>query len=371
MPAPRYLSMASSSDGSRVWSPSCWAATWSAERPAWKFGPGGLPRLAPVRNAPLARAWSPAPSPLGRALSQVRPLKTSMSLRCAASGSRHGGSVEVRPFRRRRPVGHVRAVGDVDERHAARRLRPAFAPARPAPGASRPAAAGPRPCRGRATPSAGRSPCLHFDFSGVVRIWNGSLLTISISRAENRSFSLPRRFHDRVHGAAVVGLQAAAQGVGQHLLGQAADEHVLVVAQDLLAVPPGPRTSGRRAARRRRRSGPPPSLSRQAPTASKFSKAKPIGSIRWWQEAQIGVRAVLLHLLAERARQLLLVVQLRDVQLRRRRAAGACSGSARGRTCRASPARSASGSTSASGCSPASGCRRGWPAASRARTPCP
>jgi hypothetical protein len=34
---------------------------------------------APVRKADMARAWSPGPSPLGRALSAVRPVSTSMS----------------------------------------------------------------------------------------------------------------------------------------------------------------------------------------------------------------------------------------------------------------------------------------------------
>ena len=49
-----------------------------------EVGAGGLAGLAPVRNADEARAWSPAPSPLGRALSQVRPLSTIMSFLHAA-----------------------------------------------------------------------------------------------------------------------------------------------------------------------------------------------------------------------------------------------------------------------------------------------
>ena len=40
-----------------------------------------------------------------------------------------------------------------------------------------------------------------------------------------------------------------------------------------------------------------PSLSRQRPIASKFSSPKPSGSMRAWQDAQIGFVAVLLHLL--------------------------------------------------------------------------
>src|SRR5262245_65387515 len=89
--------MASSIDGSRVRSPSCWAATWSAETPAWKFAPEVFFGWAPVRYAPPARAWSPAPSPLARDLSHVSPPKTIMSWRCSAIGYRHGGRAESVP----------------------------------------------------------------------------------------------------------------------------------------------------------------------------------------------------------------------------------------------------------------------------------
>ena len=72
------------------------AASWSADDPAWKFAPAVF-FTWPVRNDPLARAWSPAPSPLGRALSHVSPPKTIMSLRYSAIGSRQAGSSKFAP----------------------------------------------------------------------------------------------------------------------------------------------------------------------------------------------------------------------------------------------------------------------------------
>ena len=53
---------------------------------------GSLAAWQPVSQAPLARAWSPGPSPLGRALSQAKPLNTSTSFLKSANGSKVGVS---------------------------------------------------------------------------------------------------------------------------------------------------------------------------------------------------------------------------------------------------------------------------------------
>ena len=49
------------------------AATWSTETPAWMSAPAVFLTRTPVRNVPLARAWSPGPSMPPVALSWSRP----------------------------------------------------------------------------------------------------------------------------------------------------------------------------------------------------------------------------------------------------------------------------------------------------------
>jgi hypothetical protein len=80
-----------------VRSPTRAAANWSAEMPDRKLAPAVLRAWQPVRKDDAARAWSPAPSPLGRALSQVRPLRTSRSSRNGASGCKIAGSPKPVP----------------------------------------------------------------------------------------------------------------------------------------------------------------------------------------------------------------------------------------------------------------------------------
>src|ERR671933_2704234 len=63
----RTGSQVSSSDGKRVRWPNWRASTWSMETPAWMRVALLLSRT-PVRNVPLPRAWSPAPSGPGSAV---------------------------------------------------------------------------------------------------------------------------------------------------------------------------------------------------------------------------------------------------------------------------------------------------------------
>ena len=92
---------------------------------------------------------------------------------------------------------------------------------------------------------------------------------------------------DLVDGPAIGSIEAAAEGVGQHLLGEAAGERIaarqesrLELGRTVKARPPGNRPEAS--------IGCPPSCVRQPPMASKFSRPKPSGSMRRWHEAQAG-----------------------------------------------------------------------------------
>ena len=92
---------------------------------------------------------------------------------------------------------------------------------------------------------------------------------------------------DRRH---VVVLEAPAQRVDEQLLDHRSDELVAPPGQQRLAARRDRRTSCRRAARPTRRSAYSPSpVVRQRPMASKFSSAKPSGSIWAWQLAHTGL----------------------------------------------------------------------------------
>src|SRR5207248_355788 len=91
-PAVRPLSQLTSRDGNRVDFPAFSAAIWSTETPTLMSAPLVLRAWQPVRNVADARAWSPGPSPCGRALSCARPLMTWKSLLSGSSGWRMYGS---------------------------------------------------------------------------------------------------------------------------------------------------------------------------------------------------------------------------------------------------------------------------------------
>ena len=130
-----------------------------------------------------------------------------------------------------------------------------------------------------------------------------ALLTTPSTIAENRLLSLATsrtidadRRHVRV-------FDAAAERVGHHLLGEHPHELRRIAQQrlpqpdrsvDLLAVEQ--RRPSRRSACRRRR----PASCASLASASKFSSAKPIGSMILWQPAHGRVGAVQRHLLAQR-----------------------------------------------------------------------
>ena len=112
----------------------------------------------------------------------------------------------------------------------------------------------------------------------------------------------PRRARSaRTAGASIV-LQVAAERVHQQPLGDGADELLRMAQQHLLQ--PGHAVERRRrpGTRRTRRSAGRRRVSRHLPTASKFSIAKPIGSIRAWQLAHAGLARCCGHRVAHRQR---------------------------------------------------------------------
>src|SRR5262249_40112077 len=92
-----------------------------------------------------------------------------------------------------RPVGHVLAVGDVDEGHPQRRLPGGRGGQRrlgPHRLQQRQGDRDPEALEGGAARE--QQVLLHFLSLLARRFWNGSLLTIWVTRAENLYFSLPR-----------------------------------------------------------------------------------------------------------------------------------------------------------------------------------
>ena len=114
-PGPRGRSPARATAAASRW-PICMAATWSIETPARMLAPSVLSGCVPVRKQASERAWSPPSSPIGDAFCCARPLRTSRSSRNGSSGRSVGGRREPGPGLGGRPVGHVDAVGHVEER---------------------------------------------------------------------------------------------------------------------------------------------------------------------------------------------------------------------------------------------------------------
>ena len=200
--------------------------------------------------------------------------------------------------------------------------------------------------------------------AGTARIWNGAL-----SRCRARSTKRYRRAR-RARSATprVVVLEAAAERVGQQLLGQRRDE-LLAVPQQRLAQPDGPveRRAVRQRARGVDRRCPRSPSSRHRPTASKFSSANPSGSIRAWQLAQAGFA----RCCSMRSRIVQRLARLRGLLRAPARsaaaAAAACRAGSRASTCRAAPARCGSRTTSPSGCCPARAARAACSSGERRR----
>ena len=120
----RTASQVSSSDGNRVRWPTCWPATWSMETPAWMSRRRVFLTRTPVRNVPLARAWSPAPSGPGRRrLTWSRPPRTWTWSLTRLQRLQRAVELEVGPLAGRPPGGRDGAVGEVDERRPQRRAR--------------------------------------------------------------------------------------------------------------------------------------------------------------------------------------------------------------------------------------------------------
>ena len=103
--------MPSSSEGSRVWSPSRLAATWSAEMPERKLAPAVFRGWQPVRKADEARAWSPAAVAVGPGLVAGQAAEDEQVVAERGQRLEDGRQLEVGPFGRRRPVGHVAPLG--------------------------------------------------------------------------------------------------------------------------------------------------------------------------------------------------------------------------------------------------------------------
>ena len=186
--------------------------------PARMLAPSVLRGCRPVRNADMARAWSPPPSPCGRALSQVRPLSTMRSRWYGASWKwEHAGQLEGRAGPFGGPLAHVDAVGHIDDGHAFGKSpaerRPGRQGCSPAPWP--PGAAGPRPRPGHATPSAEKSSgCSSFCTPQCLPF----LERITLHNRQDQAGKTVVVAFDRVgnvaHGAPVVVFQAAPQGIG-------------------------------------------------------------------------------------------------------------------------------------------------------------
>ena len=100
--------------------PTWLAITWSMETPAW-MSVALFFRRTPVRNVPLPRAWSPAPSgpAVGRLV--VEAAEDLDQVLSGSSGCERAAELEVGPLAARPPGGGDGAVGEVDERRAQRR----------------------------------------------------------------------------------------------------------------------------------------------------------------------------------------------------------------------------------------------------------
>ena len=183
--------MPSSSEGSRVWSPSRRAATWSAEIPDRKLAPAVFLRLAAGqegRRGPgvVARAVAVGP---GLVAGQAAEDEQVLPERGHRLEDRR--QVEAGPLGLGRPVGHDGAVGHVEEGHPPRRPgrrdgaggeRPRQHRLQEREGHDRADAPEQRPPRDPTAVDHGSSP-------RVVRIRKGPLLATPTIRVANRSSS--------------------------------------------------------------------------------------------------------------------------------------------------------------------------------------
>ena len=256
-------------------------------------------RRTPVRNVPLPRAWSPPPSGPPSAVWWFRPPRT---WTCALERlERLEGplELEVGPLAARPPGGRDGAVGEVDEGRPQRRARGGRRPGRAGPvGGEQPGRAqrrerrqrdrGAQPAEEMAAAEAvagrreafGSSPVGHDRVlisvgsdrpaGAPVREVGGLHLRRSAALLERGGFDDARDqgrgaavlrldpLHDRVDGLHVGRLEAAAEGIGQQLLGQAAVEvAAMPLDQDPLQLPDVPERFARDQLARRRRSGRP------------------------------------------------------------------------------------------------------------------
>ena len=120
-------------------------------------------------------------------------------------------------------------------------------------------------------------------------IWNAALFTMPRTNDEKRLSFCAAFADDRADRRLVVVLDAPAERVGHQVLGEVADHRRPGASAAPRAGSAGP--SSRRAVvqrRRRRRPATPLSLMRHAPTTSKFSSARPSGSITLWHDAHAG-----------------------------------------------------------------------------------
>ncbi len=323
--------------------------------PRVDVGAVGLERMDPVRKQESDRAWSPPPSPSASALCWARPGEDQQIVPERLQGLESRRQRESGPFFLGPPVGHVHAVGNVEESH--------------------PPGLGPTWCRvdwpeRRLAPSpparAGRWPCLPLSGPCGGKVSGPSVMVVPLSSGQGFVTAQPRRFRngslsddlqhqpaepvlvgcdgidDLVDGTDVVVFQPSAQGVGQQLLGQAAGELALARLEDRLQLARARGTIRRRGAcPRRRPANRPPCRARRrwrrsSPGRSPADRAG-CGTTRssGWPGAAPsagGACQPAFRLARSRARAHSAAA-----------AAEACPGSARAPTCPASPARSASG----------------------------
>ena len=293
---------------------SCAAATWSTVVPT--YASFALDRMrAAQEHGRRARVV------LGAARVLARPRRHGPVRQVADDGDADRGTARAAcrisensksvPVGGRRPLVHRGAVRDVDARRAGSSAWPPSAPARCRPESSSRAAAAPR-----VTPAPRRNVrrdrcflVMKVTAAGLrgirdalrLHLERGAAHDAADERREPVVVGARRRRTMRAHGRHVVVLDACGRARRSAASPRPSSTNALAsVQQRLRAGRRGPSAACRRPACRTRPRATPPSASRHLPIRSKFSSAKPIGSITRVARRAGRVGAVLLQALPQR-----------------------------------------------------------------------